>query len=619
MFAFTVLLFIFAVSSQITSTRATSAEAFPTTSSAILLSISSKATPTPLQPTVPATAHNSFLFDGSCDQVQQDLVRKSFNDARQMSKLASENWANHQTDPAFWDLFGPSAVRNLSSIEKSFKDIVEGAWNITVVCDLHDAIRQCTDRYMYGGIGEYSRMTQEDYSPTLIFCREFFGFPTLDTQVQQAINIGMRTRLDLGAYHENQALGRPISNLWAYMRHRAQSATVLAARWTACYGISCAKLLAQLSDENNDWSVLNADNYALFALSKYVSQLLHAGEFAWLPRLNLNTPWTTEIVQRYTATGVNTFAVTGLFGAQTVSQLRYNLTRYQSAEDVIFRTELPEYRQADIWNAPWVPEDLNYSQDYISRRGKFYEEWSKAVDNDLRNIDTIRNLTCFGQDSGAHPIARAFDLEEATQLAKQFCNKKVRKALNDSAVLYPAALVHDSNATSYLRDWLGRPNGTAPMNFYIALHPSSVESNKSFYEFFEGKDEDLRVAHCWLTFKHIIENCDQSSSEKFGGVMTLNDRVYAAIASPNSQQASIANITPVSDFQCADYNLTSYWHASTYLQVDDSARLGKLCTCWYNSHPFGAQMFCKKQGVDCANLASAEDRIWARSKAMQCD
>jgi hypothetical protein len=45
--------------------------------------------------------------------------------------------------------------------------------------------------------------------------------------------------------------GRPIQSLWSLMQYPS------AANWTACYGIICARLLAQLNDEQNDWAAVN--------------------------------------------------------------------------------------------------------------------------------------------------------------------------------------------------------------------------------------------------------------------------------------------------------------------------------------------------------------------------
>lgn len=104
---------------------------------------------------------------------------------------------------------------------------------------------------------------------------------------------------------------------------------------------------------------------------------------------------------------------------------------------------------------------------------------------------------------------------------------------------------------------------------------------------------------------------------------TLNSnrkKVYAIAVKSHTQQATMANTTPVSDYQCANYNMTSYWRVKDYLQIDDWVNLGKLCTCWYNSHPSGAQMFCKQQGGECADLVKyPNSTVVAVSKSMKCN
>lgn len=205
--SFIVLFFTLVVSSQNPTVATTSTVATPTISSAPSSIFSSVASLNPSVPVTPTVLHDVFQFSTSCDQTQRDLVTKAFNDAKQMSNLASQSWKNYYQDPAFWDLFGTRALTNQSSIQQNFDKIFGSAWNITAICDLYNSNPKCTDRYMYGGIGEDSSdAAQADFSATLIFCREFFSFPPLDARLQMGLNhqYDWTVRLNLGFYHENQ-------------------------------------------------------------------------------------------------------------------------------------------------------------------------------------------------------------------------------------------------------------------------------------------------------------------------------------------------------------------------------------------------------------------------------
>jgi hypothetical protein len=62
-----------------------------------------------------------------------------------------------------------------------FTGIQNSNWNLTVSYDLESQTDQYKDKYMYGGIGEDNvDDLQDKLLPNLVFCGEFFTFPTLD-------------------------------------------------------------------------------------------------------------------------------------------------------------------------------------------------------------------------------------------------------------------------------------------------------------------------------------------------------------------------------------------------------------------------------------------------------
>jgi hypothetical protein len=149
------------------------------------------------------------VFGENCKNAEKDLVKEAFADAVKMSELAPITESNYTGDPAFWELFGPNAQGNGSSIIGIFKHVKENDWHITASCDLSSETTECKDKYMYGGIGEIT--SGADSSPSLVFCGEFFTFPTLEFRLQMGLNnpINWTARFDLGYYHENQGTVHP--------------------------------------------------------------------------------------------------------------------------------------------------------------------------------------------------------------------------------------------------------------------------------------------------------------------------------------------------------------------------------------------------------------------------
>jgi hypothetical protein len=157
---------------------------------------------------------SSLHSDGTCALDYLDLIAKAFHDSIEMARVTVEDLkTGHEDDPAFWDLFGPRAVGNLTSIRDAFSVAHESSWTITASCTFDESDPVCTDRFRYGGIGEGQASNQgvrreeaHGLSATLIFCPKFFGFPSLDYRVKMGVNHreNPTARYDLGFFHDNQ-------------------------------------------------------------------------------------------------------------------------------------------------------------------------------------------------------------------------------------------------------------------------------------------------------------------------------------------------------------------------------------------------------------------------------
>jgi hypothetical protein len=151
-----------------------------------------------------ADGTDPVTFDTSCDNAQRDLIKKAFQDAVQMASLAQAAATQTIADIAFWELFGPDAIRNYSSMPQVFGKVVQGPWAIAASCDFLNAQPQCTDRYMYGGIGEGAQ--KSNFQAKLVFCHKFFNAATLNYRIARGIDheLWLSTRIDLGYFSQNQ-------------------------------------------------------------------------------------------------------------------------------------------------------------------------------------------------------------------------------------------------------------------------------------------------------------------------------------------------------------------------------------------------------------------------------
>ncbi|KAJ4362554.1 hypothetical protein N0V83_010648 [Neocucurbitaria cava] len=386
-------------------------------------------------------------------------------------------------------------------------------------------------------------------------------------------------RFDIGYYHENQgtALLRAMvpfvtkgtaSDLWVHLYHESF------ALWTACYGVLCSKILARL--DGTSPSMLNADNYALFALSKYVSQAIE-GSFPWLPRLERQEVWSPTILSTFNGN----LAVTDTFSQKLISQPNYNQSRYQLTSNTTQPLEVLGKSAVDLTRSVWFRQDTAYPIGWTDQRNAFLNELTYAYGNTSLNMDTKRTLICFRNGTSPPPVnIQPFDSTEASDAAQAFCSNVTNVTnITSPSTVYPAVLSPVTNLTRLRGGGTNGKNDSNTMNFVLAAHPDSFLQNRIATNLFEGNTSDKKADHCYMTYKYIMDECDKNSTEKYGGIMTLNDRIYAAYCSPKTHNAS-QDIAPVHDFKCSEYNATSYWRTSDLIASMQDARLRNLCTCW---------------------------------------
>ncbi|KAI4694298.1 hypothetical protein J4E81_006514 [Alternaria sp. BMP 2799] len=317
----------------------------------------------------------------------------------------------------------------------------------------------------------------------------------------------------MGSYHENQAItffrallyylpqregwNRHISDLWVYMRYAGG-----ASKCTACYGVYCTKLLAQLSGSET-WSVLNADNYALFALHKYVSRQLGdskslgTSNLPWLPRLE-DGP--NPIIQPYKSGDVETFQATTAFSAKDASQPNYDVERYQNTDTLEFRDQLPKESQADLENAPWSFDAT--TSGFKALRDKFLKVFNEAKQNGMSNLGASINYNCFSQDKTAFPDAIAFKFDEVQDGLDEFCKNTVNDYMLSDKRLIPR-IFHTDGSVNLLTSL---PDVTKELRYYVAPGPDSFTTAKNLSAYFEGTQSDDKISHCVTTYNDLIKH-----------------------------------------------------------------------------------------------------------------
>ena len=120
-----------------------------------------------------------------------------------------------------------------------------------------------------------------------------------------------------------------------------------------------------------------ADNWALYALATYVRQVLDHQEYLWFPLLDLADGSYYQIAQPLkTVDGIDTFSANESFSmVDPMSQLSYDVARYQKGNEVGFAVGLSPDRTADISNTSWRQKEneTGYPTDYFTSKKAFYD------------------------------------------------------------------------------------------------------------------------------------------------------------------------------------------------------------------------------------------------------
>ncbi|KAI4636788.1 hypothetical protein J4E93_010913 [Alternaria ventricosa] len=516
------------VTSQTSQATSQSSQVASQTSQAISQAASPSITPTSSQAASAAPivvpnvdADKNFVIGDTCDVDQKSIIKTAFVGTGTLAFYGMLDWSNANLgqDPPFVENLGTSAIQNASTVESVFKDYssatVSAAWKINAVCDIKNETAACQSKHVYGGIG--SEGPRVDLKPNLYFCWEYFRFPPLNEAVQMGLSdsVDWTRRFNMGSYHENQASAL-LRALLYYLPQREG--------WNR--HISNLKLLAQLADSET-WSILNADNYALFALQKYVSHQLGesnslgTSNFPWLPRLE-DGP--NPIIKPFVSGDIETFQVTPEFSAESDSQWYYDVERYQKTDILDFKDQLPKESQADLENAPWSFGAT--TSGFKALRDKFLKVFNEAKQHGMSNLGASKEYTCYREDKTAFPDAIAFTFDEVQSELDNFCKNKVNDYMLAGKPLHPRIFQIDKEVELYTQ----LPDGTKDLSYYVAPGPDSFMTGKNLSVYFEGIQSDEKASHCIATYNDLITHCDGADSDdKYGGYLKIYDMCPAIL------------------------------------------------------------------------------------------
>ena len=244
-----------------------------------------------------------------------------------------------------------------------------------------------------------------------------------------------------------------------------------------------------------------ADNYALFALQKYVShqlgesKSLGASNFPWLPRLE-DDP--NPIIQPFASGDIETFQATQEFSAESDSQWHYDVERYQKTDTLDFKDQLPKESQADLEDAPWSFGAT--TPDFKALRDKFLEVFNEAKQKGMSNLGASKEYTCYREDKAAFPDAIAFTFDEVQSELDNFCKNKVNDYMLAGKPLHPRIFQIDKEVELYTP----LPDGTKDLSYYVSPGPDSFMTGKNLSVYFEGIQSDEKASHCIATYNDLI-------------------------------------------------------------------------------------------------------------------
>ncbi|KAL4935723.1 hypothetical protein BDV06DRAFT_206435 [Aspergillus oleicola] len=559
------------------------------------------------------SAEYTWLHFEGCNSKQKKAIQSAHEDAVTMAKLVKEiDFAN---DPGAMDYFGPSALNRdyQSNIQSVFEHIstfeLNGFWpgyRMNARCGSNND-QKYQNKCRQGGLVAYQWNTKtdaknpntapiydkDDAVSNMHFCDQFFYYNKLNDVINaQKDDDDFKRRYDVTRYknqayiilHEmmhatvmtyKQNMNRRITDMSMHIYEYTQKPD--SRDWKRrlvkvdVYQPQYCKVLARTVREfvAKDGITMNADNYAQYALSKYVQSKLDGNQYPWLPLADRQAEdWFKRSNAMLVYNSDGGFGVNA--GALSIDIVTTSdddgdddaYTAHDVDDDALITLEQSD---SDI-----ITPESDYSDDFNSQ----VSQWSSYVNTP--------DPECAKSGTDALEGRVAFTVAEADAKIKTFCG---------------ATELYDSVFTPSINQGTGQtPDGKGKSLGASGSYDINDGKDKLWIgAFFAGgsctgkitwpptgnglRDTDL----CIDRLRTIVNGCDTSTTEeKYGGSLQEVCLVYQVMA-VGADQPDPTGTVPSGDLggvQCEDTDTSI---------IGDSFK--DTCTCWYADLPHQKEIF----------------------------
>jgi len=420
----------------------------------------------------------------------------------------------------------------------------------------------------------YSRIT---------FCTDFFKLQDFNTAISNGKALARTQQRDLSRW-DNQArcMFHEITHLDYFMNagddDSAKSPYVSDLEifiteqkhddWQDAYGPRNARILRNYVDSNPKYSGYytqrNADNYAFFALAKYVEK--QTGQYPEAPKVGVRKP---KLEPRDARTHEEP-----LLSGTSVDEALIG----GEEDDVSPSGDYPGCSDKIGKSVPAQVESASISSQYAS-----------ATPSPTPSASSLPPPEC-------SPSGVAFPQPPVEDFIDNFCNDRTYW----DTVLTPSV----SFGTGQTSDGRGKALGVSnPYDLpdtsdklWIAMM-FTRDNCTGASQFTFGKDDDAKLAHCKDRFRTVLNGCQTDTiTEKFGGMLQDVCIEYRITGQPDGAKPFDGWFGNGGDFTCKD---------TDYLGNEDSPLKG-TCTCWYSNYSTITDVFKMPSSGNCKDTNRAD-------------
>ncbi|KAL3454210.1 hypothetical protein BJX65DRAFT_301996 [Aspergillus insuetus] len=556
-------------------------------------------------------------FEG-CNSKQKTAIKTAHEDAVGMAELVKTiDFAN---DHGAMEFFGPSYLNKdyQGSIQAIFEHI--STFRLSDVWPGYRMNARCSttldekyqDRCKNPGLAAYTWNTKTDADDpnkapkynkgdavsNMHFCDQFFDYHTLDTVVDE-----MKEKDDFKwRYNVDKYRNQGYIMLHEFMHASVMTYEQNKNRWIADYQMRMyeykqvsssparykrsivtrdiykpyyCKVLARSAEESvvKNAISLNADNYAQYALAKYIQSKLPDKQYPWLPLAD------TEALEWWEKSSAALFYDTdGTFGVNA-DALPADITTYEDGD----------YSAYDLDDDDIIVSSADPATDVITSDADYTDSFNSQIKLWSSFVHTPDPECAKSGDSA--PVGRSsFSAADADASIKDFCSDT-----NLYDVVFTPPISQGTGQTIDGKTKALGASGGYEINsgkdkLWVGAYFASGSCTGMYTWPPTGqglRDTDL----CLDRFRAIVNECDESTTKtKYGGSLQETCLVYQvmAVSSDESDPTGTISSGDRGDIICKD---------------TDSLIGGKsTCTCWYENLPDQKEIFGLPKVGECADI-----------------